>query len=1263
MLYTFFRTFASRKEFEECYYVDAPSGLDLEAMKRIRWLLERPDATVTLSTQVPEGTDVLEIGPRLNIETAFSSNAVRICENMGVSVQRIEMSRRFIAVRDEHVVILARECDRMTETFYANPLTTFDTGIQPEPVRFIDILGEGEDALREANRELGLGMDDTDIAHWTAMFRTLGRNPTDVELFQIGNGNSEHSRHWFFKGRIVIDGVAQTHTLLDMIREPWQKDPGTNIIAFNDNAGVFRGNTVSLLLPERPGKPSRYYLQRVLVHLAITAETHNHPTMWEPFEGAATGSGGCIRDKFAVGRGALVSFGGAGYCVGNLHVPGYEIPGEETGHGQTYATFASPSHILVRGSDGVSDYGNKIGEPLIGGFCRSFGQVVGDNRTEFLKPVLYAAGMSFVPDASIPKGDAEIGLVIVRIGGPAYRVGVGGGSGSSVEGGTARAELDFKSVQRGNAEMENRVNRVIRACVEMLEKNPIVSIHDQGAGGPSNVLTELMEPLGGRVEIRNIVAGDKTMSVLELWVAEFQEGYGLLVREKDIGLLQAICEREQVNCEVLGVITGDGSVVVTDAQDGTTPVHLSLRDVLGELPQKTFEMQRLPQALEPLRIPDDLTVEDAARMVFAQVGVGSKKHLTDKVDRSVTGLVVRQQHCGPMQIPVADCGVVALSHFDTVGMASAYGENPLVMLIDPAKGARRAVAEAMLNMAGTRISARSDIEFRANWMWAAKQPGQGPRLHDAMVALSDFACDVGIRANGGKDSLSMSAKVGDETVLSPGTLVIKAAALVPDIERVCTPDLKEVGSRIGYLQIGDGDGLGGSALAQALGQLGNDCADVQADVLATGFDAIQQLIERGFILSCHDVSDGGLFTAIAEMCLAGNIGAYVQPMPYGDPLAYFFGERTGIVFEFDWRNQTDIQLLLEDAGLWDRFRVLGSTTGTGKLVIGHGEDTPLYKATLPALRELWERTSMQLKLLQLAEGPVLEEEASFSDSRTPLYRLTFEPPRPAVLLGARPLVAVIREEGSNGDTEMRAAFTLAGFTAIDVNMHDIRTGAIDSLAAFKVAAFVGGFSYADVFGSATGWAAGIRFNPRAQKVFADFFARSDTYSLMICNGCQLGIRLGIVPYPELSDAERPWMEHNLSRKFESRYPRIRIEKSESLWLRGMEGSIVGVHSAHGEGNFTFHDPRTLERVQKGGLIAAVYADADGNPTERYPYNPNGSVGGIAALCTPNGRHLAMMPHPERTVLPWQQAYIPPGWRHHPMAPLFRMFTNIRGLCD
>jgi phosphoribosylformylglycinamidine synthase len=1259
MLHMIFRTHESRPRFEECYYIDAPQGLSLEATMRICWMLRRPAATVSLKTSFPEGADVLEIGPRLSIETAFSSNAVRICSNIGIPVRRIEMSRRYAANKADHLEILAFACDRMTETFYPHPLDTFDIGTAPEPVRFVDILGRGEDALREANRELGLGMDEKDIAYYSAMFARLGRNPTDVELFQIGNGNSEHSRHWFFRGKIVIDGEEMPHTLMELIKRPWKRAPGKNLVAFHDNAGVIHGARVSLLRAAHPGKPSPYHLWNVLVHIAMTAETHNHPTLWEPFQGATTGSGGRIRDNFAVGRGALVSFGQAGYAVGNLHIPGYVIPGEEIGRGQPYDTFASPLSILIKGSDGISDYGNKIGEPLINGVCRTYGQILDGRRTEYLKPVLYTAGLSLMPETSLPKGAPEIGMYIVRAAGPAYRIGVGGGSASSVEGGTANTELDMKSVQRGDPEMENCVNRALRNCVEMGDANPIESIHDQGAGGPSNVITELMEPLGGRVEIRNIVAGDRTMSVLELWVAEYQEGYGLLVRPENLDTLRSICAAEHVNCEVLGTITGDGHVTVTDARDATTPVHLALKDVLGELPQKTFEMKRIPLTLEAIRIPDDLTFARAAEITLKQVSVGSKAHLTHKVDRSVTGLVVRQQHCGPLSLPVGDAAIVALSHFGLEGAATALGEQPLAMLIDPVKGARLAVAEAITNLMGAGIPYLGDIALRANWMWAAKQPGQGARLYDAARAMSGFMEALGVAANGGKDSLSMSVKAFGETVLSPGTLVMEAVGHVPDITRNVTPDFKHAKSRIGYLDLGDGTGLGGSALAQALGQLGDECADVRPGVLASGFVLLQRLTAQGKILSCHDVSDGGLFATIAEMCLSGNRGAHIAPEQGADLWSFFFGQRPGIVFEFDWEDQDHIWSLIEEAGLRHRFRMLGHTTDRAMLIIGRAVDVPAYKTTLADLRNLWESTSTALRMLQASEAQVREEVQSGREMLNPAFKLTFElPPRISLDEKHRPLAAIIREEGSNGDAEMRAAFMLAGFTPVDISMQHIRNGDVASLAPYRVIAFVGGFSYADTFGSAIGWAAGIRFDERVRKIFQDFYARPDTYSLGICNGCQLMMRLGLVPYRSDAEDDLGWMEHNLSGRFESRYPRLRIEKSSSAWLAGMEGSIIGMHSAHGEGRFVL-DPRLLARIRRDELIAAVYTDAVGEPTMLYPHNPNGSADGIAALSSRCGRHLAMMPHPERTVLSWQEEYVPPLRKKHEMAPMFKMFSNIR----
>lgn len=781
--------------FEECFYIELQRALASHELDLLKWLVSGSLDNVSFESNL--GNTGVEIGPRLSVETPFSSSAVAICQSMGLPVRRIEMSTRYLNRNREEVV--SAHFDPMTQAIYEASLTTFDSGLAPEPVSTVCILEQGEKALREANTKLGLGMDEWDIAYYTKLFNRLGRNPTNVELFQVGNANSEHSRHWFFRGDQVIDGKLMPRTLMEVVKETLQNN-SNSLVAFRDNSGVMQGTEVSVFVSDRPGQPSALDVVYAMQHITATAETHNHPTLVAPFPGAETGSGGRIRDNRAVGRGGLVHVGLAGYCVGNLHVPGYAIPGETIG-GEHSRRHASPLDILIQGSNGISDYGNKIGEPLLGGFCRSFGQVVEGVRREFRKPVLYSAGMGRVLDQHIKKLSPQKGMLIVRIGGPAYRIGVGGGSASSMIHGTQDEELDFQSVQRGNAEMENRVNRVIQACAELLNRNPIESIHDQGAGGPSNVLTELMEPAGGRVDIRKITVGDQTMSVLELWVAEYQEGYGLLVRPENLEVFKSICQRERVNCEVLGEITGDGNVVVYDSADDTEPVNLSLGDILSEMPRKRFESQRPKRTHKTLAIPKGLTVEDALQMVFKLPQVGSKGFLVRKVDRSVTGLIARQQCCGPTQVPVADVVVTADGYFGLTGAATALGEQPIKMMISPGAGARMAVAEMLTNLCSAKITKLSDVKCRANWMWAAKRSGEGALLYDAAVAIRDIMLRLNIAIDGGKDSLSMATQVGNELVVSPGELVIMAYSPVPDITKVITPDLKGSG-RLGFINLG-----------------------------------------------------------------------------------------------------------------------------------------------------------------------------------------------------------------------------------------------------------------------------------------------------------------------------------------------------------------------------------------------------------------------------------------------------------------------------
>lgn len=772
------------------------SSVELLALQR---LIEETFSPAKTGTSPFLLGSILEIGPRMTVETPFSSNAVSICMSMGFkNIARIEMAARYLCESEEvRREILGHSFDKMTQEIYSKKFDSFGSGVMPEPVRFIPVLEEGIDALKKANKKLGLGMDEKDLAYYAELFTNVfKRNPTDVELFQIGNANSEHCRHWFFKGRQVIDGVEMPESLLDLVRKPLQiietclPLDNVTLAAFNDNSGVSMGERAMVLIPSSNNRTLMVPVSR-LIHLTATAETHNHPTAVAPNPGAQTGAGGRIRDNVATGRGAKVGMAGAGYSVGNLFIPGYEIPGENE-ETRREVPYASALKILIDGSNGVSTYGNEIGEPLTFGFCRTFGQIVGGELRQSFKPILYSAGVGFIFDDQVKKVDPAPGMQIVAIGGPAFRIGVGGGSASSMIQGQSTSQLDFASVQRGNAEMENRTNRAISACAEMGEENPIASIHDQGAGGPSNVLSELMGKSGGLVDICEINVGDTTMSVLEIWSAEYQERYGLLIYPERLATFMEICVRENVPCEILGEVTGDGKIVVCDSSNYTTPVDLDLESILGNLPQKIWKSDRPKRKLSPVVLPENLTVAEALKKVCRLPAVGSKGFLVNKVDNHVGGKIIQQQRCGVMQIPISDHAICATGHWDRVGEVSTLGENSNRILIDPAAGIRMAVAEMLTNMAGVKIRDISAIRARANWMWPAKLPGEGALLYDGVKAMVEFLIGLGIAIDGGKDSLSMATKIGDEMVKAPGALVFLGYASVPDFNVRVTPDIKSL---------------------------------------------------------------------------------------------------------------------------------------------------------------------------------------------------------------------------------------------------------------------------------------------------------------------------------------------------------------------------------------------------------------------------------------------------------------------------------------
>jgi phosphoribosylformylglycinamidine synthase len=1300
---------------EYCFYIEAKEALTPDELEVLRWLLSETfepenfagESFLTDRESRVPSPGFIEVGPRMNFTTAWSTNAVSVCNACGLTkITRIERSRRFktagsleagklgsleASARDSFIELLH---DRMTECVYPEQLTTFDTGIKPEPVYEVRLIEEGKAALEKINREMGLGLDDWDIGYYYDLFvKDIGRNPTNVECFDLSQSNSEHSRHWFFRGKLVIDGQEMPENLMAIIRRTLDAHPNNSVIAFKDNSSAMRGYEIQSIMPEHPGKPSRFKKSRADYHIIFTAETHNFPSGVAPFPGAETGTGGRIRDVQATGSGSLVVAGTAAYCVGNLHIPGYPLPWEDA----TFAyppNLASPLTIEVEASNGASDYGNKFGEPVIQGFTRSFGLRLPDGeRREWIKPIMFTGGIGQIDARHVEKGQPQKGMLVTKIGGPAYRIGMGGGAASSMIQGQNIAELDFNAVQRGDAEMEQKMNRVIRACVEMGDRNPIVSIHDQGAGGNCNVVKEIIYPAGAKIGIRKIPLGDNTLSVLEIWGAEYQEQNALLIRPESADDFLAICRREKVPCAFIGEITGDGYIVLHDETDGGTPVNLDLDKILGDMPRKTFTMERIKRQHKPLELPDGLTVRDALDRVLRLVSVGSKRFLANKVDRSVTGLIARQQCAGPLQLTVSDVAVIAQSHFGLTGAAISIGEQPLKGLISPAAMARMSVAEAITNIVWAKVSGLEDIKCSGNWMWAPKLPGEGADLYDAAVAMRDIMIDLGIAVDGGKDSLSMAARVTDasgntETVKSPGTLVISAYVTCPDITKVITPDLKRPGqSKLLFIDLAPGKNrMGGSALAQCYRQVGDASPDVDdTELLKRSFDLIQRLISEDLILSGHDRSDGGLITSLLEMAFAGNCGIEVDigstealklgSLEAGKPgsaLPVLFSEELGMVIEYSPENEVVITGMLQESNI--PYQVIGRTTADKRVHISlltpPSSPVTVLDEDMRVLRGIWEETSYQFERLQRDPECAAEEKKNIYDRKGPSFKLSFVPePTPKELIerAHKPKVAIIREEGSNGDREMTSAFFAAGLEPWDVTMTDFLDEKAD-LDDFRGVVFVGGFSYADVLDSAKGWAGVIRYNERIWRKFQSFYLRPDTFSFGVCNGCQLAALLGWVPWQGIPDTIQPRFIHNRSGRFESRFVSVKIMESPSIMLKGMEGSTLGVWVAHGEGLAYFPDDSIRRSVLDKGLAPIRFVDDDGNITEQYPFNPNGSPDGITALCSPDGRHLALMPHPERAFLKWQWGWMPEEWRggggdpSRQVSPWLTMFRNARQWC-
>ncbi|XP_010416277.1 PREDICTED: probable phosphoribosylformylglycinamidine synthase, chloroplastic/mitochondrial [Camelina sativa] len=1284
---------------EQCFNIGLESELKDEKVSVLKWILqetfepENLGADSFLERKKQEGLHavIVEVGPRLSFTTAWSTNAVSICRACGLNeVTRLERSRRYLLFSKEPLLenqimeFSAMVHDRMTECVYSQKLVSFETNVVPEEVKLVPVMEKGRKALEEINQEMGLAFDEQDLQYYTRLFREdIQRDPTNVELFDIAQSNSEHSRHWFFAGNMVIDGKPMDKSLMQIVKSTWEANRNNSVIGFKDNSSAIRGFLVNQLRPLLPGSVCLLDVSARDLDILFTAETHNFPCAVAPYPGAETGAGGRIRDTHATGRGSFVVASTSGYCVGNLNMEGSYAPWEDSSF-QYPLNLASPLQILIDASNGASDYGNKFGEPMIQGYTRTFGmRLPSGDRREWLKPIMFSAGIGQIDHTHITKGEPEVGMLVVKIGGPAYRIGMGGGAASSMVSGQNDAELDFNAVQRGDAEMSQKLYRVVRACIEMGEKNPIISIHDQGAGGNCNVVKEIIYPQGAEIDIRAVVVGDHTMSVLEIWGAEYQEQDAILVKAESREILQSICKRERLSMAVIGTINGGGRCTLIDStaaakcsKEGLPPpppaVDLELEKVLGDMPKKTFEFNRIAYAREPLDIAPGITLMDSLKRVLRLPSVSSKRFLTTKVDRCVTGLVAQQQTVGPLQITLADVAVIAQTFTDLTGGACAIGEQPIKGLLDPKAMARLAVGEALTNLVWAQVTSLYDVKASGNWMYAAKLEGEGSAMYDAAIALSEAMIELGIAIDGGKDSLSMAAHADGEVVKAPGNLVISAYVTCPDITKTVTPDLK-LGDDNGILlhvDLAKGKRrLGGSALAQVFGQIGNDCPDLDdVPYLKNVFEGIQALIAENLVSAGHDISDGGLVVAALEMAFAGNKGINVDLASNGISLfETLFSEELGLVMEVSKKNLDAVMEKLR--GFNVTAEIIGNVTDSPLIEVKVDGITHLSEKT-SFLRDMWEDTSFQLEKLQRLASCVEMEKEGLKSRHEPNWKLSFTPSSTNsnyMSQDVKPKVAVIREEGSNGDREMSAAFYAAGFEPWDVTVSDLLAGDI-TLDQFRGIVFVGGFSYADVLDSAKGWAASIRFNEPVLSQFQEFYKRPDTFSLGICNGCQLMALLGWVPGPQLGgslDTSQPRFVHNESGRFECRFTSVTIKDSPSIMLKGMEGSTLGVWAAHGEGRAYFPDEGVLDHMLHSDLAPLRYCDDDGNMTEAYPFNLNGSPLGIAAICSPDGRHLAMMPHPERCFLMWQFPWYPTSWDVEKAgpSPWLKMFQNARDWCS
>jgi phosphoribosylformylglycinamidine synthase len=1293
----------------EVYFIESANVLDDQTTERTFALLA--------ANHHFEREGGFFVTPRKGTISPWSSKATDIFHNCAIpGIARVERGIHFrltskdgivLGIEDLGLAVLALH-DRMTEAVYAtDDVSDFFRHFEPSELRTVPLMAEGPAAFDKANIDWGLAMSPPEIDYLCKAYQKMERDPTDAELVMFSQVNSEHCRHKIFNADWIVDGEKSELSLFSMIRNTHKLNPEGTLSAYSDNCGVIPGSPADWWEVDQKGASKTYRKTPSQLDILCKVETHNHPTAISPFPGAATGVGGEIRDEGATGIGGRPKAGISAFMVSNLEVPGYTQPWEKS-IAEHPKRMASPLDIMLEGPIGGAAFGNEFGRPQLCGMFRTLQLEHNGQHRGYHKPIMVAGGMGNMKREHVDKKPIPPTAVILQLGGPAMKIGLGGGAASSIGAGSQSEALDFDSVQRGNPEMERRCQQVIDGCIALGADNPMLSIHDIGAGGLSNGLPELVEATGGRFHLRNIHNEDSSMSPMEIWCNESQERYVMAVMPDRIADFIALCTRERCPVAIVGEATDDGQLVLEDSHFENNPIDMEMGVLLGKTPKMLKDCTRLVEDHAEL---DTSAIElaDAVDRVLRFPAVASKNFLITIADRSITGMVARDQMVGPWQTPVADVAITATSMDSTTGEAMALGERTPIAIINAAASGRISIGECLTNIASAYVGKIGNIKLSANWMVAAGEAGEDANLYDTVKAVGMELCPaLGICIPVGKDSMSMRTSWKDSggkehKQVSPLSLMVTAFSSVVDVRKTATPDLKSTDSALLLLDLGAGKNrLGGSTLAQVYNQIGNATPDLDDPEKFVGFfNAVQELLASELILSYHDRSDGGLIATLAEMAIAGRKGMNIildllvatSATPAALPI--LFAEELGAVIEIDKANIPEVMLLLAKHGISDITRLIGNTTAEPTLTIGFNNET-IYSEDITTLNRAWSELSyhMQTKrdnpkcareeydsLLEQSGGilikPTFDPDAPFvlpSDLRSDLrsesdsgsgvtqsHSASDEPlktttPHSSLHLdSARPKVAVFREQGINGQNEMAFAFDRAGFEAVDVHMTDLLGGTVD-LADFAGLVACGGFSYGDVLGAGSGWAKSVLYNPKLKAMFTTFFARPDSFTLGVCNGCQMISQLkDIIPGAE----HWPQFVRNRSEQFEARYANVEVMESPSIFFKGMEGSLLPIPVAHGEGRADFSATGDFEKCLTGDQISARYIDFNGEPTEQYPANPNGSPAGTTAFTTPDGRATIMMPHPERCFRAVQMSYRPTDQFTGEAGPWLKMFQNAR----